>query len=204
MHWKQQHGTRKRYRIDCAWCGKEHETPRENGRYCSHTCVRGMQNYEAGTNVSQLPQSHPAMPERIPNRTSWPSCRVFLTTCTICKKLFATPYTISTCSTPCTRAKRRATRREEEHRRRARERQAFVAPVDRQRIFERDRWRCHICNKKIRRTAHAPHPLSPSIDHVIPLAVGGTHEPANVRAAHFLCNALKSDRGGNEQLMLIG
>lgn len=204
-HYNQQKPDRhQRYQINCAWCGKDHETPRGNGRFCSLGCVRAMANYEAGKNVCPLPQGHPALPERIPNRAKWPSVRVFFTTCAVCSTLFATPYTVSTCSQPCARVKRRWARREEEHRRRARERQAFVAPVDRQQIFERDRWRCHICGKKIRRTAPAPHPLSPSIDHVIPLAVGGTHEPANVRAAHFLCNALKAHRGGGEQLMLIG
>ncbi|MFE7947402.1 HNH endonuclease [Streptomyces sp. NPDC057426] len=163
-----------------------------------------MNSYQRGTNVCSLPQGHPALPERIPNRKSWPSVRVFFTTCAVCTTLFATPYTVSTCSKPCARVKRRWARREEEHRRRARERQAYVAPVDRKQIFERDRWRCHLCGKRVRRTAPAPHPLSPSIDHVIPLAVGGTHEPANVRTAHFLCNSLKAHRGGGEQLMLIG
>lgn len=204
MHWKQQHGTRKHYLIACDWCGTAHETPRENGRFCSISCVRAMRSYEAGTMVCQLPQNHPAMPDRIPNRAKWPSVRVFFTTCAICQKLFATPYTVSTCSKVCRATRVRHARREEEHRRRARERDAFVAPVSRLAIFQRDRWRCHLCGKAVRKTAPAPHPLSPSLDHVIPLARGGTHEPANVRTAHFLCNSIKGDRGGNEQLMLIG
>lgn len=49
-----------------------------------------------------------------------------------------------------------------------------------------------------------PHPRAAVLDHVIPLARGGTHEPANVRTACFLCNSIKGDGGGNEQLMLIG
>jgi hypothetical protein len=42
------------------------------------------------------------------------------------------------------------------------------------------------------------------MDHVIPLAKGGTHEPANVRCAHFLCNALKGDGAMGEQMLLFG
>jgi 5-methylcytosine-specific restriction endonuclease McrA len=36
--------------------------------------------------------------------------------------------------------------------------------------------------------------MSPTIDHILPLARGGTHEPSNVQAAHFGCNAAKGAR----------
>jgi len=48
-----------------------------------------------------------------------------------------------------------------------------------------------------------PHPKAPTIDHVIPLAQGGTHEPLNCRAAHFLCNSLKSHQGHGDQMLLL-
>ena len=47
------------------------------------------------------------------------------------------------------------------------------------------------------------HPLSPTIDHVIPLSKGGTHEPGNCRLACFRCNAIKSDGGGGEQFAFV-
>lgn len=34
----------------------------------------------------------------------------------------------------------------------------------------------------------------PSIDHVIPLAKGGTHTWDNVKLAHRICNSIKSDK----------
>lgn len=49
-----------------------------------------------------------------------------------------------------------------------------------------------------------PHPMSPSLDHIEPLSLGGAHDPANVRLAHLKCNNDRSNRGGNEQLMLVG
>lgn len=201
MHWKQRYGKPDRYSITCAWCGTSHETPRRDGRFCSRDCYGAMRGYEAGTNVCRIPIGHPA---RIPDKAKWPSCRVFFTVCAICGRMFATPYTVMTCGQQCAQVKHREDRRELKHRRRAREREAFVEPVSRLRIFERDRWRCHLCGKAVRKTAVVPHPLAPTIDHVIPLADGGSHEPANVRTAHFICNSLKGDRGGNEQLMLIG
>lgn len=89
-------------------------------------------------------------------------------------------------------------------RRRARKVGAFVAPVYRRRIFERDGWRCQICRRKVSQPNAVPHPRAATIDHIIPLARGGTHEPANCQTACFICNALKSDTGMGDQLRLIG
>lgn len=97
----------------------------------------------------------------------------------------------------------RCTRRAGKDTRRARKRDAYVADVNRRRVFESDGWRCHICGKRVKRTATAPDPMAPTIDHVIPLARGGTHEPSNCRTAHFGCNSSKSDAGGGEQMLLL-
>ena len=88
--------------------------------------------------------------------------------------------------------------------RRAVKKSAFVENVYRRKVFERDGWRCQLCRKPVKRDAVVPHPKAPVLDHIIPLAAGGTHEPANVQCAHYLCNSLKGDRGGGEQLLLIG
>lgn len=73
-------------------------------------------------------------------------------------------------------------------------------------IAERDGWRCRLCGKRINRRLVFPHVGSPSIDHVVPLSLGGPHTRANVQLAHLGCNAKKNngfiDRG--EQLRLIG
>ncbi|NEA63940.1 HNH endonuclease [Streptomyces sp. SID12488] len=42
--------------------------------------------------------------------------------------------------------------------------------------------------------SRVPSPMAPTLDHIVPLARGGSHEPANVQAAHFLCNNKKNDR----------
>lgn len=90
----------------------------------------------------------------------------------------------------------RGSRAEEGQRRRARVRDAFVAPVDRDAVFKRDGFVCQICGDPIDMAAKMPDPWAPSIDHIIPLACGGTHEPANVQAAHVICNARKGARIG--------
>lgn len=98
---------------------------------------------------------------------------------------------------------RRCTKRAERERRRAVKKNAYVEDVWRGRIFERDGWICQLCGKKVPRDRLAPHPLSASLDHIVPLAAGGTHEPANVQLAHFRCNSLKG-AGGVDQLRLVG
>lgn len=60
-------------------------------------------------------------------------------------------------------------------------------------VAERDGWICHICGEPVP-DEQFPSPKSPSMDHVIPLSRGGEHSYANVRLAHFGCNAGKKNR----------
>jgi hypothetical protein len=128
--------------------------------------------------------------------------------CLICNTRFIATWwgtsTNHTCSEQCAQAQRRAMKRIGRDRRRASQRDAYVAPVYRAKIYQRDGYRCHLCNKKVNQDAVVPHPMAPTIDHLVPLASGGTHEPANVATAHFICNSRKGDRGAGEQLALIG
>lgn len=72
---------------------------------------------------------------------------------------------------------------------------ASGAPVDREAIFDRDGWICHICGGSIDPTLKFPNRMSASTDHVIPLAgLLGTNEPSNIKAAHWICNMRKTDK----------
>ncbi len=66
--------------------------------------------------------------------------------------------------------------------------------VDRLAIFERDGWVCQLCGEAVDPAREFPDPLSPSLDHVIPLDRGGAHVPENCQLAHFGCNASKGSR----------
>lgn len=61
-------------------------------------------------------------------------------------------------------------------------------------IFERDGWRCGLCGGMIDRSARWPAPESASLDHMVPLSIGGHHVPDNVQAAHLSCNVRKGNR----------
>lgn len=89
------------------------------------------------------------------------------------------------CSTKCKWANKRAKTR-------ARRKGAKIRPAFRAIILERDNWICSLCGKPIPKDAKVPDPLAATVDHVIPLALGGEHSYENCKAAHFLCNSTKS------------
>jgi 5-methylcytosine-specific restriction endonuclease McrA len=60
-----------------------------------------------------------------------------------------------------------------------------VVPIDRMAIYRRDLGRCHLCRRRVK-------PDRFHVDHLIPLARGGSHVPENVAIAHPLCNMRKS------------
>lgn len=84
--------------------------------------------------------------------------------------------------------------RAKNNRRRARLLEAFVADVDPQAIWDRDGGICQLCGDPIDPALPWPEPMSKTLDHVVPLSTGGTHEPANVQLAHALCNCIKGNR----------
>lgn len=54
---------------------------------------------------------------------------------------------------------------------------------------------CGICGKRVDFKLKFPHPLSPCIDHIIPVAKGGDpSDISNLQLAHMTCNRQKSDK----------
>lgn len=54
---------------------------------------------------------------------------------------------------------------------------------------------CGICGKPVDFSYKYPHPLSPCIDHIIPVAKGGhPSDIDNLQLAHWTCNRQKSDK----------
>lgn len=54
---------------------------------------------------------------------------------------------------------------------------------------------CGICGKPVDFSLRYPHPLSPCIDHIIPIAKGGhPSDIENMQLAHWTCNRMKSDK----------
>ena len=54
---------------------------------------------------------------------------------------------------------------------------------------------CGICGKPVDFSYKYPHPLSPTVDHIIPISKGGhPTDLSNLQLAHRCCNRQKSDK----------
>ena len=65
----------------------------------------------------------------------------------------------------------------------------WISTERRNAIYERDEWVCWICNERVVRDGDPNADHAPSLDHVRPRALGGTHADENLRCAHRVCNA---------------
>jgi 5-methylcytosine-specific restriction endonuclease McrA len=61
-------------------------------------------------------------------------------------------------------------------------------------VYERHNFICWLCELPLNMDAHHNDDDAPTIDHVVALAAGGTHDDENLRPAHRWCNAVKGDR----------
>lgn len=96
------------------------------------------------------------------------------------------------CSSECEQESRRRMSRIAKSRRRARIRGREHEAIDPIRVFERDGWCCQLCHKRLRPEDRGTYNgEAPELDHVVPLAVGGSHTWGNVQLACRSCNQAK-------------
>jgi 5-methylcytosine-specific restriction endonuclease McrA len=89
----------------------------------------------------------------------------------------------------------RAVRRAGKARRKAIERGIHAERFDPFEIFERDRWRCHLCGCKTPKALRGTYQdRAPELDHIIPLSKGGHHTRANTACSCRKCNHAKGDK----------
>ena len=165
---------------ECAVCGKKYKTKNKT-KCCSYACQSIATN-----NAIRQSGKREANIEK---------------TCANCGKVFFVPYFqqwAECCGKSCSGAwyakKNPDKVMAQRQKRRAREKGAFVEDVNPFDVFKRDNWICQLCGGKINRRLKHPHPMSVSLDHVIPFALGGTHEWGNVQASHLRCNLSKGAR----------
>jgi hypothetical protein len=154
-----------------------------------------------------------------PARETWPTSTVYFVNCAVCDQPFVARRKAQTrCpSAECRKVytaqymRARYSRYKPSAIDRVHNQRAILAGVTSERIdinylCERDKWRCQLCRKPVKRENLKKYdPLGPSIDHIIPLTQPGTsHTYANTQLAHLLCNQRKGNRGGGEQLALFG
>ena len=169
----------------CVLCGESFMPPGvASGKYCSGDCEKRVSNSKRYSSSSPRP------------RITHFDCENCGITC-IPGKSGVDWKASRFCSFRCKRSWHRNRRRIPDGQ--------FIDSVSREDIFERDGWKCQLCGGNVPKAATFPDPKSPTLDHIIPLSRGGTHESSNAQLAHFACNSAKGNRvfGDGEQLRLI-
>ena len=67
----------------------------------------------------------------------------------------------------------------------------LIVPAD---VYERDGWICGLCGDDVDRDLNYPDPMSVSLDHIVPVSLGGMHAMSNVQCSHLFCNLSKNNR----------
>lgn len=72
--------------------------------------------------------------------------------------------------------------------------EADAEVFDYREIFDRDGWECGICHSPVDPALSHPDPMSASLDHIVPVSLGGAHRRDNVQCSHLRCNIRKSNK----------
>jgi len=101
------------------------------------------------------------------------------------------------CSLNCRNKYKKQSITERARIRRARQKLGVIETIRPEQIYIRDKYKCWICGCKVISTYgkdNCYNKDAATLDHVIPLAKGGTHTKGNIKTACRQCNAIKSDK----------
>lgn len=115
--------------------------------------------------------------------------------CIICGKHFmGNKKNRMTCSKSCRRENGRRLDIEATAKRRSALASVEVESISRLKVYERDEWICGLCGLPVDPRLRHPDPMSASLDHILPISLGGSHTWGNVQLAHLHCNCSKGNR----------
>ena len=61
-------------------------------------------------------------------------------------------------------------------------------------LAKRDGNECKLCGELVDMSLRFPNKMAGSVDHIVPVALGGGHEESNLQLAHYSCNSRKQAR----------
>lgn len=225
--WEEHQDQRRQYDLICKCCGNSFKSARQSRQFCSPGCSRAATRLLPDgacavcgktfrpRNTHQKCCSWPCGQTASKSGRPKPVAR----TCKRCGKTFVPKRAnyATYCSRECafadravaiTEARARKTvpwrfgAGDASCRRRARRYGRAVERIVPLEVYERDGWKCGICGKKVDRRLRWPHPMSASLDHIVPLSRDGDHVATNVQLAHHSCNTRRHVTGA-AQLRLL-
>lgn len=186
--WKRRNATANRG--TCGWCGGTHGTNAAGTTMDSEglTHAQWVRHHLPSTS-RELVRFIPTPVPRAPLALKTPSRRggvFYQGPCANCAEDFVGWSTFAPtlyCSRRCARIVASA-KRGGKH---------FATDRARQDIYVRDGYICQICLEPTDPDSSPSSDWYPSLDHIVPRSLGGSHEPENLRCAHRWCNAVRGD-----------
>lgn len=178
----------------CPQCGKPLS---ESQKYCSAECYRLQHQRQCQHCGAVFVSERPAKwcSEKCRYQALYVSAREsneFITkTCAHCGHEFSVNFCAERRAYCSDRCARRAAHLTRNHRHRQSVTHPKAKHVNRQAIFQRDNYTCQLCHLPVDPDLPASHPMSATLDHIVPLANGGWHAEDNVQLAHLICNSRK-------------
>lgn len=198
-----------RVESDCEVCGatfvrKVSDIERGGGRYCSRPCA------DTWRRAEKLKRQARPKPPKPPRSQS----RIYIKPCRVCGEIFTAKHPQTTICSPQCKVDDAGARLNDLYALACQYRSdtgQYIGGQWRKPLYDilrdRDGDKCGICRRKINftlRSGTKGNPRGPSIDHIVPRSQGGLNDLANLRCAHWACNQRRGNRGGNEQLALMG
>ena len=168
----------------CLWCKKEWTS----NNYAKFCCSQHNNIYRWNNNKEENLRKHRLYERKARNVKKRVKC------CKECGKLFETYYSRKKfCSKGCAQISARSKRFKRKQLMSKKVRGPFDY-ITWKHLLLRDGGKCQICGRRVKKKYQSKDLLSPTVDHIIPLADGGTHTWDNVQLACSECNSKKGNR----------
>lgn len=180
----------KRPKPVCFFCWKPYDRNSPNQQYCSHECM-----YMASLNNKREQWKEAYRPRTF----RCEECGTLVTT--QCKDTHS-KFCSESCAKKYGRRMEHQTIRHKELTKRQKIirkqqiRDNYIEPVSYSAIFKRANGICGICGLPVLYDKHIDNNWSGTIDHIVPLSLGGEHSMKNCQLAHRVCNSLKGKCDG--------
>jgi 5-methylcytosine-specific restriction endonuclease McrA len=165
----------------CVWCSEIYTTNQKHSKYCSVECSKAFNNDKR---VKATQAKHAANPRRF--NYDCDRCGQLVMTDICIRKTYLGRYCRN-----CSLVKRR-----ERYRVKTAKRQGVAKParLSADALIERDGNLCRLCNTEIDLALARNSRFGATIDHIVPLSLGGSDDIENMQLAHWICNIKKGNR----------